>query len=41
MIYFVRQGETDWNLNKKFNGCTDINDRFAEINCGEFEGWLK
>lgn len=24
MIYLVRQGETDWNLNKKFNGCTDI-----------------
>ncbi|MBE6025010.1 MAG: histidine phosphatase family protein [Cellulosilyticum sp.] len=24
MIYLVRQGETDWNLLKKFNGCTDI-----------------
>jgi len=24
MIYLVRQGETDWNLNEKFNGCTDI-----------------
>jgi probable phosphoglycerate mutase len=23
MIYLVRQGETDWNLNKIFNGCTD------------------
>nr|WP_314459802.1 histidine phosphatase family protein [uncultured Clostridium sp.] len=23
MIYLVRQGETDWNLYKKFNGCTD------------------
>ena len=23
MIYLVRQGETDWNLHKKFNGCTD------------------
>lgn len=23
MIYLVRQGETDWNLFKKFNGCTD------------------
>lgn len=23
MIYLVRQGETDWNLNRKFNGCTD------------------
>ena len=24
MVYLVRQGETDWNLLKKFNGCTDI-----------------
>jgi probable phosphoglycerate mutase len=24
MIYLVRQGETEWNLLKKFNGCTDI-----------------
>lgn len=23
MVYLVRQGETDWNLLKKFNGCTD------------------
>lgn len=23
MVYLVRQGETDWNLFKKFNGCTD------------------
>jgi probable phosphoglycerate mutase len=23
VIYLVRQGETDWNLFKKFNGCTD------------------
>ncbi len=23
MIYLVRQGETDWNLFKKANGCTD------------------
>jgi Fructose-2,6-bisphosphatase len=23
MIYLVRQGQTDWNLFKKFNGCTD------------------
>lgn len=23
MIYLVRQGQTDWNLLKKFNGCTD------------------
>jgi broad specificity phosphatase PhoE len=85
MIYLVRQGETDWNLFKKFNGCTDtylnqtgiaqaklqaenlrnikfdacfcspqtrarqtceviykgpivLDDRLAEINCGEFEG---
>ncbi len=85
MIYLVRQGQTDWNLFKKFNGCTDtylnqtgiaqaklqaenlrsvsfdacfcspqtrarqtceiiykgpivLDDRLAEINCGEFEG---
>lgn len=24
MVYLVRQGQTDWNLDKKFNGCTDI-----------------
>lgn len=24
MIYLVRQGQTNWNLLKKFNGCTDI-----------------
>ncbi len=24
MVYLVRQGQTDWNLLKKFNGCTDI-----------------
>lgn len=23
MIYLVRQGQTDWNLLKKFNGCTE------------------
>ncbi|WFD11928.1 phosphoglycerate mutase family protein [Tepidibacter hydrothermalis] len=23
MIYLVRHGETDWNLFKKFNGCTE------------------
>lgn len=23
MIFLVRQGQTDWNLYKKFNGCTD------------------
>lgn len=23
MVFLVRQGETDWNLYKKFNGCTD------------------
>ena len=23
MIYLVRQGQTDWNLFKKFNGVTD------------------
>ena len=23
MLYLVRQGQTDWNLFKKFNGCTD------------------
>lgn len=23
MVYLVRQGQTDWNLLKKFNGCTD------------------
>jgi probable phosphoglycerate mutase len=85
MIYLVRQGQTDWNLFKKFNGSTDtelnqtgieqakqqaenlrsvsfdacfcspqkrarqtceiickgpiaLDDRLAEINCGEFEG---
>lgn len=85
MIYLVRQGQTDWNLFKKFNGCTDtelnqtgieqaklqaenlrsvsfdtcfcspqkrarqtceiiykgaivLDERLAEINCGEFEG---
>ena len=85
MIYLVRQGQTDWNLFKKFNGVTDtllnqtgisqaklqaenlrsvsfdacfcspqkralqtceiiykgsivLDDRLAEINCGEFEG---
>jgi probable phosphoglycerate mutase len=85
MVYLVRQGQTDWNLFKKFNGCTDtylnqtgiaqaklqaenlrnvnfdacfcspqtrarqtceiinngpilLDDRLAEINCGEFEG---
>ncbi len=85
MIYLVRQGQTDWNLFKKFNGCTDtelnqtgmaqaklqaenlrsvsfdaclcspqkrarqtceiiykgpivLDDRLAEIDCGEFEG---
>ena len=85
MLYLVRQGQTDWNLFKKFNGCTDtelnqtgiaqarlqaenlgsvsfdacfcspqkrarqtcdiiykgpivLDDRLAEISCGEFEG---
>jgi broad specificity phosphatase PhoE len=85
MLYLVRQGQTDWNLFKKFNGVTDtllnqtgiaqaklqaenlrsvsfdaclcspqkralqtceiiykgpivLDDRLAEINCGEFEG---
>ena len=85
MIYLVRQGQTDWNLFKKFNGRTDtelnqtgieqaklqaknlrsvsfdtcfcspqkrarqtceiiykgaivLDERLAEINCGEFEG---
>jgi len=85
MIYLVRQGQTDWNLFKKFNGVTDtllnqtgisqaklqaenlrsvsfdacfcspqkralqtceiiykgsivLDDRLAEIDCGEFEG---
>ncbi len=85
MVYLVRQGQTDWNLFKKFNGCTDtelnqtgiaqanlraeklrsvrfdtcfcspqkrayqtcefiykgpivLDDRLAEMNCGEFEG---
>ena len=85
MVYLVRQGQTDWNLFNKFNGCTDtelnhtgieqaklqaenlrsvgfdacfcspqkrarqtcdiiykgpivLDDRLAEINCGEFEG---
>jgi probable phosphoglycerate mutase len=85
MIYLVRQGETDWNLFKKFNGVTDtllnqtgiaqaelqaenlrnvgfdacfcspqtrarqtceiiyngpivLDERLAEIDCGEFEG---
>ena len=85
MVYLVRQGQTDWNLFKKFNGVTDtdlnqtgiaqakrqaenlrnvtfgacfcspqtrarqtceiiyqgpmvLDDRLAEINCGEFEG---
>ncbi len=85
MLYLVRQGQTDWNLFKKFNGCTDtelnqtgiaqaklqaknledvsfdacfcsaqkrarqtceiiykgpivLDDRLAEINCGDFEG---
>lgn len=23
MVYLVRQGQTDWNLLRKFNGCTD------------------
>ena len=23
MVYLVRQGQTDWNLCKKFNGCTE------------------
>lgn len=23
MIYLIRQGQTDWNLLKKFNGCTE------------------
>ncbi len=85
MVHLVRQGQTDWNLFKKFNGATDtllnqtgigqaklqaenlrsvcfdacfcspqrralqtceiiykepivLDDRLAEINCGEFEG---
>jgi len=85
MVYLVRQGQTDWNLFKKFNGVTDtllnqtgilqakrqaqnlrsvsfdacfcspqkralqtceiiyegpivLDDRLAEIDCGEFEG---
>lgn len=24
IVYLVRQGQTNWNLLKKFNGCTDI-----------------
>ena len=85
MVYLVRQSQTDWNLFKKFNGCTEtelnqtgiaqsklqaenlrsvsfdacfcspqkrarqtceiiykgpivLDDRLAEIECGEFEG---
>ena len=31
-IFLVRQGQTDWNLNKKFNGCTN-----TELNHTGFE----